>query len=224
MSPETSLLTSDPQLHNLPLDGGQAALTPLSQSLLQVLELRRSDRLFSSRPIPMPVLAHLLWAACGVNRQATGQRTAPSAKNWQEIDIYVAREDGLFLFEPAAAALRQLDPRDVRAATGWQDFVAGAPVNLVYVADLARMDHAPRREQKFYAALDTGYISQNVYLFCAAQGLASVARAWVDRPVLAHILGLRKSQRIILAQTVGFPGPAMRAAPPVDRPPDGRTN
>lgn len=143
MSPETSLLTSDPLLHNLPLESGQTALTPLSQSLCQVLEQRRSERLFSSRPVPAPVLAQLLWAACGVNRQETGQRTAPSAKNWQEIDIYVAREDGLFLFEPAAGALRQLGQRDVRAATGWQDFVAGASVNLVYVADLAKIDHAP---------------------------------------------------------------------------------
>lgn len=224
MSPETSLLTSDPLLHNLPLDSGQTTLTPLSQSLRQVLEQRRSERLFSSRPVPAPVLAQLLWAACGVNRRETGQRTAPSAKNWQEIDIYVAQEDGLFLFEPAAGALRQLGQRDVRAATGWQDFVAGAPINLVYVADLAKMEHAPRWEQKFYAALDTGFISQNVYLFCAAQGLATVARAWVDRPVLAHVLGLRDTQRIILAQTVGFPGRATSVAPMTDGHANGRAS
>ena len=193
MRPETSLLTSDPLLHNLPLESGQTALTPLSQSLRQVLEQRRSERLFSSRPVPAPVLAQLLWAACGENRRETGQRTAPSAKNWQEIDIYVAQEDGLFLFEPAAGALRQLGQRDVRAATGWQDFVAGAPINLVYVADLAKMERAPRWEQKFYAALDTGFISQNVYLFCAAQGLATlglpaegvIARAQADANKLA---------------------------------------
>ena len=212
MLEETSLLGSDPLLHNLPLDDAQE-LTPLSESLLSVMKQRRSERRFSPRSVPLAVLAQLLWAACGVNRQETGQRTAPSAKNWQEIDIYVAQQTGLLLFEPAAGALRQLGQRDVRAATGWQDFVAQAPVNLVYVAELARMDHAPRWEQKFYAALDTGYISQNVYLFCAAQGLATVARAWVDRPVLAHVLGLRESQRIILAQTVGFPGHAMPAPP-----------
>ena len=220
MPTESTLLTTDPLLHNLPLDGGQAALTPLSRSLLQVLEQRRSERQFSARSVPLPVLAQLLWAACGVNRPATGQRTAPSAKNWQEIDIYVAQQDGLFLFEAAAGALRQLDQRDVRAATGWQEFVAGVPVNLVYVADLAKMDHAPRWEQKLYAALDTGYISQNVYLFCAAQGLATVARAWVDRPVLAHVLGLRANQRVMLAQSVGFPGHAAPIAPGAD----GRTN
>lgn len=216
MNPETTLLTSDPLLHNLPLDSDHAALTPLSQSLLQVLGQRRSNRIFSARAVPMPMLAHLLWAACGVNRQETGQRTAPSAKNWQEIDIYVAQQDGLFLFEPAAGALCQLAQSDVRAATGWQDFVASAPVNLIYVADLVKMDQAQRWEQKFFAALDTGYISQNVYLFCAAQGLATVARAWVDRPALAQTLGLRETQRIILAQTVGFPGRATHAAPPQD--------
>ena len=188
MNPETTLLTSDPLLHNLPLDSDHTALTPLSQSLLQVLGQRRSNRIFSARAVPMPMLAHLLWAACGVNRQETGQRTAPSAKNWQEIDIYVAQQDGLFLFEPAAGALRQLEQRDVRAATGWQDFVASAPVNLIYVADLAKMDQAQRWEQKFFAALDTGYISQNVYLFCAAQGFPVIFPADTWQLVMPHEL------------------------------------
>lgn len=215
MSQAANLLSNDPLLHNLPLDHAAGELTSLSKSLLRVLAQRHSDRQFSSRTVPLALLAHLLWAAHGVNRQETGQRTAPSAKNWQEIDIYVTQEAGLFRFEPAAAALRQLSHRDLRAATGWQDFVASAPLNLVYVADLGKMDQAPRQEQKFYAALDTGFISQNVYLFCAAQGLATVARAWVDRPLLAQALQLSATQRIILAQSVGFPLHARQAAPAI---------
>ncbi|GJI90928.1 SagB/ThcOx family dehydrogenase [Duganella hordei] len=185
-----------------------APLTPLSQSLLDVLAARRSERVFSPQPLTQELLETLLWAAAGVNRPELDMRTAPSAKNWREIDIYATTEDGWYRFAPAAGALQLLGRQDLRAATGWQDFVAAAPVNLVYVADLARMDHAPKWEQKFYAALDTGYISQNVYLFCAAQGLATVARGWVDRPALARVMGLAPQQRVILAQTVGYPGTA----------------
>lgn len=202
---EPALLAADADLHQLPSQQEQAGLTPLALSLLRTLEQRHSEREFAVTGLSTPLLAQLLWAAVGVNRDATGMRTAPSAKNWQEIDIYLAQQDGLYLYEAPARALRQLGHADLRAATGWQDFVGKAAVDLVYVADLARMDTAPKWEQKFYAALDTGYISQNVYLFCAAQGLATVARAWVDRRALARTMGLRPSQRIILAQSVGYP-------------------
>lgn len=131
-------------------------------------------------------------------------RIAPSAKNAQEIDIYVAMSEGLYIFDPQTFALHLILKHDIRAATGWQDFVPHVPVNLVYVANMKKMDGASRQEKKFYAALDTGYISQNVYLFCAAEGLATVARGWVDRPALAKIMGLGLEQRIILAQSIGF--------------------
>ncbi|WP_426190368.1 nitroreductase family protein [Massilia sp. DWR3-1-1] len=207
-----TLLSADADLHQLPPHEAASGMTALGQALLQVLAQRHSEREFAPTPLSTALLGQLLWAAGGVNRDDTGLRTNPTAKNWQEIDVYVAREDGLFLYEAAGNALRKLSSDDLRGATGWQDFVAQAPVNLVYVADLARMDHAPTREQKFYAALDTGYISQNVYLFCAAQGLATVARAWVDRPALAGAMHLREGQRIILAQSVGYPRHPKRSA------------
>jgi SagB-type dehydrogenase family enzyme len=186
----------------IPYDPG---LSDLSGPLMQILNKRKSTREFSDRTISMDTLSHLLWAAFGINRADGMHRTAPSAENAQEVDIYVALEQGLYLFDPAAFELVSIHKEDIRAATGWQDFVAHVPVNLIYVADLAKMYDAPRREQKFYAALDTGFISQNVYLFCAAQGLATIARGWVDRPALAKTMQLGPEQRIIMAQSVGYP-------------------
>lgn len=174
-------------------------LTDLGMSLAQLLQKRRTTREFSDREISLETLSRLLWAACGINRPDGAHRTAPSAKNWQEIDVYVAMAEGLYVFDPHAFVLHPILKEDIRAATGWQDFVPLAPVNLVYVADLAKMDNAPRKEQKFYAALDTGFISQNVSLFCAAEGLATVVRGWVDRPALAQIMKLGPEQRIIIA-------------------------
>jgi len=172
--------------------------------LLEALKERRSIREFRADEPSIKVLADLLWAAFGLNR-LDGHRTAPSAHNWQEIDIYVALKRGLYLFDPRANALRQVLADDLRAATGLQDFVGTAPLNLVYVADLARMTAADRTEQRFYSAIDTGFISQNVYLFCASEGLATVVRGLLDRRALAALMRLRPQQRVIVAQTVGYP-------------------
>jgi len=182
-----------------------SAVSDLRNPLKQLLQLRQSSRDFSDRDVSLKTLSHLLWAAFGINRPEGAHRTAPSAKNPQEIDIYVAMAQGLHVFDPHAFSLPPVRREDLRAATGWQDFVAHVPINLVYVANLAKMGEAPRVEKKFYAALDVGFISQNVYLFCAAEGLATVVRGWVDRPGLAKLMGLAAEQRIIVAQSVGYP-------------------
>jgi SagB-type dehydrogenase family enzyme len=179
------------------MDGGK--------SLMQALKARHSTREFKSDMLPAQVLSNLLWAAFGVNRSDSGKRTAPSAMNWQEIDIYVATADGLYVYDAKANRLNPVLNEDVRAATGTQDFVKGAPVNLVYVADLAKTHDAGLEEQILYTAVDTGVIVQNVYLFCASEGLATVVRGSVDRPALAKAMKLRPNQRIIVAQTVGYP-------------------
>jgi SagB-type dehydrogenase family enzyme len=186
----------------IPFDPG---LSDLGVPLMQILNKRKSTREFSDRPVSMETLSHLLWAAFGINRSDGTHRTAPSAVNAQEIDIYVALEQGLYLFDPTAFELIPVLKDDIRAATGWQEFVAQVPINLVYVANLAKMYDAPRPEQKFYAALDAGFIGENVYLFCAAQGLGTVARGWVDRPALAKLMKLRPDQRVIMTQSVGYP-------------------
>ncbi len=174
--------------------------------LMKALKLRRSSRSFSAKKLPRQTLSDLLWAAFGVNRPDSGGRTAPSARNWQEIDVYVAAADGLWLLDAKAHALKPVLGKDLRAATGTQGFVADAPVNLVYVADYSRMPKdLPAEKKLFYSAADTGFISQNVYLFCAGEGLGTVVRALIDKPALAKAMRLRPDQKITLAQTVGYP-------------------
>jgi nitroreductase len=173
-------------------------------TLVSALKARRSTREFSPAPLPPQALSDLLWAADGVNRE-DGRRTAPTAKNWQEIDVYVVLREGAYLYDAKAHALRGVAAGDLRAATGVQDFVGVAPLNLVYVADLARMPGASGTDRDLYAAADAAFVSQNVYLWCAATNLSTVVRGSVDRPALARALGLRPDQRIILAQTVGTP-------------------
>lgn len=182
-----------------------AEFTPLSMALFKVLLRRQSSRAFDTGELPLYALSRLLWAAFGINRPELGLRTAPSANNGQEIDIYVAMRAGLYRFDARQLALLPVLAADIRAATGGQDFVADAPINLIYVASLKDDSTRPEEEQKFYAALDTGFISQNVYLFCAAEGLATVVRGWVDRPALAAAMGLAPHQHVVAAQTVGYP-------------------
>ncbi|MFH1942769.1 MAG: SagB/ThcOx family dehydrogenase [bacterium] len=173
--------------------------------LMQVLKERISSREFSTEKLPIQVLSNMLWAAWGINRSDSGKRTAPSASNRQEIDIYVAMVDGLFLYDAKAHILNPVLADDIRAATGRQEFVKDVPVNLIYVADLAKMGNADENQKIFYPAADTGFISQNVYLFCTSEGLATVVRGLVDKPALAETMKLRPDQRVILAQSVGYP-------------------
>ena len=174
-------------------------------SLMQALRLRRSTREFSSRPLAPDVLSTLLWSAFGVNRPNSGGRTAPSAHNWQEIEVFIALPDGTYRYDAREHVLRLVAAGDLRAATGVQDFVAAAPVNLVYVADFGKMGDASAEDRTFYASADAGFVAQNVYLYCATAELACVVRGLVDRRKLAPALQLRIDQRIVLAQTVGYP-------------------
>jgi len=176
--------------------------------LMEALKARSTQREYDDRQLEPQVLSDLLWAAFGVNRPESGKRTAPSAMNLQEIDIYVALPEGLYLYRAEEHVLEKISDADIRAATGGQPFVAGAPLNLVFVADYSRMTSGSQTDKDFYSAADTGFISQNVYLFCASEGLATVVRGWVDREALAKTMGLREDQKIILAQTVGYPKPA----------------
>jgi len=182
-----------------------AAQTEGGKPLMQALKARRTTRAFSGEPLPQQVLSNLLWAAFGVNRPDTGGRTAPSARNWQELDVYVARQDGLYVYEAAAHALRRVRAQDVRPDVGGQEHSRTAPVTLIYVADDAKMGMAGAETRAFYSAADTGFVAQNVYLFCASEGLGTVVFATIDRERLAQAMGLKVGQRITLAQSVGFP-------------------
>lgn len=171
--------------------------------LLEVLRDRKSTRSLRADPISRDQLGELLWAAFGVNRPETGQRTAPCTMNLQCIDIYVATSEGTYRYDAAAHRLAVIGRSDVRTFTGGQDYVKTAPLALVYVADHAKLAKVAPAEREFYAAVDAGLIGQNVYLYCASESLGCVIHMPGDRSALAQSLGLSPEQRIVLAHTVG---------------------
>ncbi|MBN2407015.1 MAG: SagB/ThcOx family dehydrogenase [Elusimicrobia bacterium] len=175
-------------------------------TLKEALDKRSTSRSFSAEPLSDEELSGLLWAAAGVNRPESGKRTAPSAMNMQEIYIYVIMEKGAFLYIPGEHALEEVTRDDLRKHAGGQDFVAKAPVNLIYAADHDRMSRIKDEESRnIYAAADTGFIGQNVYLYCASRGLATVFRGYVDKEGLAKKLKLENNRKVMFAQTVGWP-------------------
>jgi nitroreductase len=172
--------------------------------LMDALAMRQSAREFESRELPAELLSSLLWAAFGVNRP-DGHRTAPTAINSQEIDVFVALPTGAYLYDADTHSLQLTAGSDIRRITGYQDFVDSAPLDLVFVADYSRMALVPADKRESYASVAAGAISQNVYLFCASSGLSTVLRAWIDRDAIAGALGLTHDQHVLLSQTVGFP-------------------
>jgi nitroreductase len=172
--------------------------------LMQALQLRRSIRQFSPRPLPPQVLSDLLWAAYGVNRPS-GDRTAPYWRHIMVIDVYAAMADGVWLYDPKQHALRPHLETDIRAQTGLQDFVATAPLNLVFVAHGERMKEISPEERRLYASVDAAFAGQNVYLYCASEGLATVFRGAVDYEKLKQAMQLQDGQFVTFAQTVGYP-------------------
>jgi len=173
--------------------------------LMQALNERQSQREFSNKELPIEVLSDLLWAADGINRPDSGKRTAPSAVNWQNIDIYVAMAKGIYLYNYKAHSLKPVMAKDIRAASGIQNFVKEVPVNLIYVADYSKIARGDDQQKLFYSAAHTGFISQNVYLYCASEGLATVVRGAIDKEALAKTMKLRPDQKVMLAQSVGYP-------------------
>jgi nitroreductase len=175
--------------------------------LMQVLKDRQSSRTFAPAKLPPEVLADILWAAAGINRPDEGKRTAPSARNWQEVGVYAVLEDGTYLYDAKENALNSVAGGDLRKLAGMQDFVATAPLNLLYVADPSKMKGASGDDATMYMGADAAFMAENVYLYCASEGLAVVVRASVQRDSLAQALKLPSGQKIILAQTVGYPQP-----------------
>lgn len=173
--------------------------------LMEALDNRCSTREFAESTIPEQTLSNLLWAAWGINREDGKKHTAPSSNNKQEIDIYVAKSDGVFKYIPKGHLLEKISDDDIRSSCGNQDFVATAPLNLIYVADLSRTDQKDYSVEPIASYSNTGFIAQNVYLFCASERLGTVVRGWINKEALQAKLQLKPSQKIILAQTVGYP-------------------
>lgn len=199
------------QLRPLPAKGDATELITLPSpekhggvTLTEALSNRSSSREFLPHALPLTMMSNLLWAAYGCNRD-DGGRTAPSALNAQEIDVYVALPSGAYRYGAGTNALHLVAGNDLRRVTGYQDFVDQAPLDLVYVADFTRMRLVPATQRENYAYTAAGAISQNVYLYCAANKLNTVIRAWIDREAIATALGLTHDQHVLLSQTVGFP-------------------
>jgi SagB-type dehydrogenase family enzyme len=172
--------------------------------LMDALNARSSSRDFSSKELSQQELSDLLWAADGINRPESGKRTAPTAMNWQDLDIYVVLPSGIYLYLPKENMLKLKKTGNYMKNTGKQDFVENAALNLVYVSDLSKMKDAKKEDKVLYAGIHTGAVTQNVYLYCASVGLNTVTRRFIDFEKLTSIMELTSDQMIVLSQTVGF--------------------
>ena len=189
------------ELKSIPLPAPQ---TEGGKPLMQALKQRRTSRDLKPDKLPAQVLANLLWAGFGINRPESEHRTAPSAMNSQEVDLYVALPEGLYVYEAKPHQLKPVLDEDLRAKTSGQPFATNTPVVLIYVANLPRLTKAKPDSEGSTPPVDTGCITQNIYLYCASEGLATVVYD-LDRAPLAAAMKLRPEQRIILAQAVGYP-------------------
>jgi SagB-type dehydrogenase family enzyme len=173
--------------------------------LMEALAKRTTVRTFDTTDISMQQLSNLLWASFGINRP-DGKRTAPSASNKQEIDIYVLLKNGAYVYDAQNNKLIQVTPEDLRSQATDQRF-AEAPVQLIFIADLAKRGESSEEGKLRTANIDCGYISQNTNLYCTSEGLATRPRGSVNRDALISKLKLRADQKILLAHSVGHPKP-----------------
>lgn len=172
--------------------------------LMAALATRMSSREFATTPMPPATLGTMLWAADGINRPASGGRTVPSAHAFNEIDVYVALPAGVYRYDAPAHRLVLKHAVDARNLTGYQDFVGRAPLDLVYVVQTSAILDMPPRQRDMFSAIAAGAIAQNVSLYCAAAGIGTVVRGWIDHRLLADALRLNEDELPILAQTVGY--------------------
>lgn len=174
--------------------------------LFDALSNRHSSRSFLENELDLPTLSTLLWSAHGFNRKEEKKRTSPTSRNKQEMEVYVAIRSGLYLYDAWENKLVLKVAEDIRAATGLQDYVAGAPVNLIFVANMEKEEDPESERQLGSSRMNAGYIAQNVYLFCASEGLVTVSRALFDYEILSKAMQINPLQKIILCQTVGYAG------------------
>ncbi len=171
--------------------------------LMATLKDRASTKTYADQALTPELLSNLLWAAFGVNRPDSGKRTAATAFDCQNIDIYVVSKEGATRYDAKAHRLETVSGKDLRSLAATQDYARVAALQLVYVADDTKMARGSVEKKALYAAFHAGSISQNVYLFCASAGLGSVVRDGVDRAALKTALALQEHQHIVMAQTVG---------------------
>jgi SagB-type dehydrogenase family enzyme len=178
--------------------------------LMKALEKRRTERKWKDDSLSAQELSNLLWAACGITKEKTtkskSKRTAPSASNSQEIKIYVAMKEGLFLYDEKNHQMIQVLSKDIRENIGTQKMMRSAPVGLIYVSDYSKMKLYLAKDENrkwFVSGTDTGFISQNVYLYCTAANLSTVILGLVNRDKLHEIMGLKEYEKVVYTQVVG---------------------
>lgn len=164
--------------------------------LMESLNKRKSTRSFSGKELSSRQLSDLLWAANGFNRD--DKRTAPTANNRQELELYVVLKDGIYFYNAKEHKLTLINKGDYRKNTGMQEFVAEAPLNILFVSD------SEKASSLHYSYTDCGFISQNIYLYCASEGLGTVVRGSFDKKVLHDLLKLSPTHEVLLSQTVGY--------------------
>ena len=182
----------------------------LAFPLMKALQRRRSKRRWREGNISEQDLSNLLWAACGETFPATKRlkckRTAPSATNCQDIRLYVILKTGVYRYEERSHQLLKVSDDDLRWHITNQNMLKDAPLGLVYVADYSRMKSYLRKDvtrQKLVSGTDTGFISQNVYLYCAAANLSTTIIGLVDRHNLGALMGLAEHEKVVFTQVVG---------------------
>lgn len=173
--------------------------------LLDALSHRHTSRQFSERDLDMQTISDLLWAAYGFNRREDRKRTAPTSRNYQEMEVYAAFRSGLYLYDAWENKLVLIHSNDIRAITGTQDYVGKASLNLIYVANQNKVREPHSERQLLASHTNSGFIAQNVYLYCASAGLACVVRALFEEEALRTAMNMDENMKIILTQTVGFP-------------------
>jgi SagB-type dehydrogenase family enzyme len=174
------------------------------QPLLTAMQNRKSDREFSDKNLSLEHLSEILWAANGINRVGENKRTVPSAMAMYPLDTYAFLANGVYKYIPETHELIPVVEGDHRALSGLQPFVETAPLNLVFIADYNKYSRVPAERRIYLASLDAGHCTQNVYLYCASEGLKTVVRAGAQENAVLELLGLDENCQFVVAQTVGY--------------------
>ena len=176
-----------------------------NSEVMEAFANRHSTREYAAKALTLNDLSDLLWAANGINRPEEGKRTAPSAMNKQDVDVYVVLPEGTYLYDAKAHQLNLVAEGDHRGAVaGGQAFVKSAPVSLLLVSDLSRLGDAKNNHTQLMGAVDAGIVSQNISIFCSAAKLATVPRASMDTAKLKSVLKLTDTQLPLMNHPLGY--------------------
>jgi SagB-type dehydrogenase family enzyme len=177
------------------------------KTFMEAVKRRYSCKDYSDKPISPEMLSTLLWVTFGINRPDSGKRTAPSARNIQEVDVYAIRADGVYIYDPVKHLLEQVLPDDLRMISANQEKYHHAPLHLAYVADYSRQDIPAEKRARYarFSNAHAGFIGQNVYLYCASVGLGSCFAANFNEEGLKEALKLGDDQIALYTQIVGYP-------------------